>query len=222
MSQNVSALRPAVFLDRDGTIIVHVDHLNKPEQVRLLPGAAQAIHAMNKAGFLVIIFTNQAAIAKGKLTEGVLEEIHTTLKARLKKYNAHIDAIYYCPHHTEGIVEQYKKSCDCRKPDIGMITKAFKHHAIDSRQSFIIGDTTGDILAGNRAKLTTILVETGYGGTDALHPGKPDYTAKNLKKAYEVMKKHLRSHHGQSGGHQKSKTHGKDTKPARKLVRKSR
>jgi histidinol-phosphate phosphatase family protein len=183
--------RRAVFLDRDGTVnaLRFNEYIVHPRMMRLLPGAAQAIRAMNRLGYLVIIVTNQGVIAREKATHKGLEEIHGKLIARLKKHGAKIDAFYYCPHHPDGTQKELGIVCKCRKPEIGMIQDAVKEFGIDPKRSFMVGDTTGDILVGKRAGLTTILVGTGYGGKDKKHDVKADHTARNLTEAARIIKK---------------------------------
>lgn len=179
----------AVFLDRDGTINREVDVLRSACELRILRGAAKAIRALNKLGFLVVVITNQAVVARGWIKEKGVDRIHAVLVNRLKKRGAQIDAIYYCPHHPQANLKKYRLRCRCRKPNIGMILKAAKKLGIKIRGSFMVGDTTRDILAGKRARLKTILVKTGYGGEDGYHKNvKPDYVAKNLLEAVRIIK----------------------------------
>ncbi len=182
------ARKPAVFLDRDGVINKEVDHLNKVSDLRLLPGAARALATLNRLGFLVVVISNQGAVAKGMLTLEGLEEINCELLRRLALRGARIDAMYHCPHHPEATIEKYRVKCVCRKPSPGMILEAAKSLNIDLKKSFFIGDTTADILAGKRAGLATILVKTGYGGRDKKHEVKPDFVARNLADAVEYIK----------------------------------
>lgn len=181
--------RRAVFLDRDGVINKDVHHLNKVADLKLLRGSTEAIKALNRMEYLVVVISNQAAVAKGMLTLEGLDEIHAVLIQRLGARGATVDAIYYCPHHPEGTVKKHAIRCTCRKPNPGMILKALKKFAIDPKKSFMIGDTTSDILAGKRAKLRTILVKTGYGGRDRKHEVEPDFVVRNLAAAVEVVKK---------------------------------
>jgi mannose-1-phosphate guanylyltransferase / phosphomannomutase len=182
--------RPAIFLDRDGTIIRHVDFLHKASEVVLLPGAAKAIETMNKLGYLTVIVTNQPVVARGMITPEGVDEIHAVLIDRLGKKNAMIDAVYFCPHHPKANVRKYKIICKCRKPNIGMIMDATKKLNIDLKKSWMIGDSTRDTLVGNNAKLKTILVQTGHGGKDVWQfNGKPDYVAENLLEAVQIIKK---------------------------------
>lgn len=181
-------MKRAVFLDRDGVIIKEVDNLRRVSQLRLIPGAAKAIQALNKMGVLVIIITNQPVVARGWITEKELAHIHSILLKRLAKKGAKIDALYYCPHHPEANLKKYRQKCFCRKPNIGLIKKAIKDFSISIKKSFIIGDQTRDILTGKNAGLKTILIKTGYGGRDGKFNVKPDFEAKNLIKAIEIVK----------------------------------
>lgn len=179
----------AVFLDRDGTINREVDYLRSIRQLRILPGAAWAIQRLNRLGFLVIVISNQPVVGRGWLSEQALGKVHDELQRRLSRKGAKIDAIYYCPHHPDANLKQFRLNCDCRKPNTGMIKKALRDFDIDLRKSFLIGDRTGDILTGHRTGLQTILVKTGYGGSDNLHKVKPDAIAENLTEAVIIIKK---------------------------------
>lgn len=180
----------AVFLDRDGTINREVDVLRRLSQLKIFPKVAEAIQKLNKAGFLVVVITNQAVVARGWLTEKEIDKIHAVLIKRLAKNGAKIDAVYYCPHHPNANLKKYRLLCSCRKPKPGMILKAIKKYHIDRKKSFMIGDTTRDILAGKRAGLKTIIVRTGYGGKDGYHKNvKPDFVAKDLFGAVKIVQK---------------------------------
>jgi histidinol-phosphate phosphatase family protein len=181
-------MNKAVFLDRDGVINREVDVLRSLKQLRLLPRVAQAVRQLNKLGFLIIVVTNQPVIARGWLTKKGLEKIHQVLIERLAKKGARIDAIYYCPHHPNANLKKYRRRCQCRKPNIGLIKKAVKKFKINVKESFMVGDGTGDILAGQRAGLKTILVETGYAGKDGKYDIKPDFIIKNLNEAIKIIK----------------------------------
>lgn len=183
----------AVFLDRDGTINREVDYLRSIRQLRILPGAASSIKELNQLGFLVIIISNQPVVARGWLTEQGVDEIHIELLRRLTKKGAKINAIYYCPHHPSGRLKKYRTACDCRKPNTGLLKKAVRDFEIDLGKSFFIGDRTGDILAGQRVGTKTILVQTGYGGTDNLHNVKPDAIAKNLEEATSIIMRQFKN-----------------------------
>lgn len=155
--------------------------------MRLLPGAAKAIKTLNDLGYIVAVVTNQAVVGRGLITENELDEIHRVLTQRLSKGGAHLHWIYYCPHHPEAKIKRYRMKCHCRKPNVGMIRKAVKQFKINPKQSFLIGDTTRDILTGKRAGLTTILVKTGYGGKDGEYEIKPDFIARDLRGAVNIV-----------------------------------
>ncbi len=155
--------RPAVFLDRDGTLIREADYLRSPGQVRLLPRAAEAVRRLNDAGFAVVVATNQSGIARGLLTERDLDSIHTLLYNRLAKRAAHLDAVYFCPHHPSEGLPSYRRRCDCRKPAPGMILRAARELDLDLTRCFAVGDSQRDLAAGRTAGCRTVLVRTGYG-----------------------------------------------------------
>ena len=150
--------RRAVFLDRDGTLNVEVNYLHRTEDLVLVPGAAAAVRSLSQAGFLVIVVTNQAGIARGYYDETALHRLHAEIQRRLAAQGARIDAFYFCPHHPE-----FDGVCECRKPAPGMLKQAAQDHAIDLPGSWLIGDTSGDIGAGNAVGCRTILVRSGYG-----------------------------------------------------------
>ena len=162
-STEMPVARPAVFLDRDGTIVREVGYLRSPAQLRLLPRAASAIRRLNDAGFAVIITTNQSGIARGILTEADLALTNETLQRRLARYRAHIDAFYFCPHHPEVGPPEYRRRCRCRKPSPGMLLRAAREFDLDLARSFAVGDSARDLLAGRNAGARAILVRTGYG-----------------------------------------------------------
>ncbi len=157
--------RPAIFLDRDGTINKEVNLLNKPEQLQLLEGAAEAIRLINKSDYLTIIVTNQPVIARNLCSIEELEHIHATLETMLGKEGAYVNAIYYCPHHPDkGYPEErpeYKIDCECRKPRPGMLLQAAKDWNIDLSQSVMIGDSNRDFQVGKNAGCKdSIIIET--------------------------------------------------------------
>ena len=152
-----------IFLDRDGTINEEVEFLSTPDQLRLIPGSAEAIRDANAAGFNVFIITNQSGIARGLLSEQQLSDIHSHLLEILRTHQATIDAVFYCPHHPEMGAAPYRRECDCRKPRTGMLVRAAAEFNVDLTQSFVIGDRMFDIQAGNNAGCTSILVLSGYG-----------------------------------------------------------
>ena len=182
-------LRSAVFLDRDGTINVEVNHLRSASQLQLIAGAAEAVRAINSAGLLAVGITNQPVLARGEVSWQELRCIHAKLDQLLGGSNAYIDRIYVCPHHPDGgfvgEVAELKFQCQCRKPDTGLIDRAVRELSIDRRKSWVVGDSTSDILAGARAGLRTIMVRTGYAGLDGKHSVIPDYIVPDLAAAVD-------------------------------------
>src|SRR5438128_558099 len=134
------AVRPAVFLDRDGTIIEDVGNLHALEQIAFFPWSADAIRCLNSAGLPVVVITNQAGVARGLFTEQFVGETHARLSERLAEGGAHVDAYYYCPHHPGGTVAAHAKACDCRKPAGGLVDRAARDLGLDPARSFVVGD----------------------------------------------------------------------------------
>ena len=154
-ARNLKNKQKAIFLDRDGTINKMVGFVTKPEQFELIEGAAEAIKAINKSGYLAIVVTNQPVIARGDCTFEELQTIHDKMETELGKVGAFVDAIYVCPHHTdkgfEGERPEYKCNCDCRKPKPGLLQQAAKDFNIDLSESYMIGDSHRDVEAGEYA-----------------------------------------------------------------------
>jgi D-glycero-D-manno-heptose 1,7-bisphosphate phosphatase len=153
----------AVFLDRDGTVIEEVDYLASPDEVRLIPGAADAIARLNALRVPVVIVTNQAGVARGYFPESRVAEVHARLDQLLAARSAHVDRYYVCPHHPREGTAPYLRECDCRKPRPGMLLRAAAELRLDLSSSCLIGDKLSDLEAGAGAGCHTILVRTGYG-----------------------------------------------------------
>ena len=152
--------RPAVFLDRDGTLNREVNYLADPADLELIPGCAGALESLRASGFALVVATNQSGIARGLLTEEKLGVIHSRLEEML---GLRFDAIEYCPHQPEHGPPEYRKECRCRKPEPGMLQSAARRLDLDLRASWTIGDSERDLLAGQRAGTRGILVGTGKG-----------------------------------------------------------
>ena len=186
----------AVFLDRDNTLIEDPGYINHPDQVKLLDGVPEAIIELKDLGYKLVVVSNQSAVARGIVTEKVLNEIHDRLKQLLAEKGAFLDQIYYCPYHPDGVVRRYCKESNMRKPNPGMLLTAAEEMDIDLSQSWMIGDSTGDIEAGLRAGCRTIFIKHSwdcrsvYDGPDA---PKPRYSAVNLREATNIIKRHHRS-----------------------------
>ncbi|MBE33687.1 D-glycero-beta-D-manno-heptose-1,7-bisphosphate 7-phosphatase [bacterium] len=178
----------AIFLDRDGVINVDTSYIKSPDELVLYPFAAYAIKQLNEAGYIVVVVTNQSVIARNICTEKTLELIHEKLEAELKKEEAYVNKIYYCPHHPEGNGSDknnpYVKECECRKPKAGMLFQAKVEFNIDFSESFMVGDSECDIQAGITAGVKTIGVKTGNAVSGKT---KPDYIATDLLEAVKVI-----------------------------------
>lgn len=153
----------AVFLDRDGTINKEVTYLYRPEDLVILPGVPEAVKILRDNGFRILVVTNQAGIARGYYTVEHMHRLHRYLNEQLKRDGAWIDAFYYCPHHPEHGIGEYRKVCRCRKPDTGMFEMAEREYEIDKNHSYMIGDKRIDVQAGHNYGIKSILVGTGYG-----------------------------------------------------------
>lgn len=180
--------RPAVFLDRDGTINEELGYINHISRFKLLKESANGIKLLNEAGFLVFVVSNQSGAAKGYFPEKLIDEINTVMLADLSACGARIDKIYYCPHSVDGKVDSLRMECDCRKPKTGMIKSAMRDFNIDIFKSFVIGDRINDITFAHAAGLRGIMVKTGYGMGELEYilpyvENKPDYIADDLNDA---------------------------------------
>lgn len=164
-SRNLKNKQKAIFLDRDGTINKYVGFLRKVEQFELLNGVSKAIREINQSEYLAVVVTNQPVIARGEVTYEGLQKIHNKMETLLGKEGAYLDRIYYCPHHPnsgfEGEIKELKVDCDCRKPKPGLLLQAERDLNIDLEQSWMIGDSDSDILAGEAAGCKTIKIKEG-------------------------------------------------------------
>lgn len=142
---------PAIFFDRDGVLNEDIGYLYKKEDFRWMTGAIAAIKYCNDKGYLVFVITNQSGVARGYYTEDDIKILHQWMQAELGKYEAHIDAFFYCPHHLQGALSQYSDACGCRKPKTGMIEQAKERYAIDMENSVLIGDKESDMECAKNA-----------------------------------------------------------------------
>jgi D-glycero-D-manno-heptose 1,7-bisphosphate phosphatase len=153
--------RPAAFLDRDGVLIKDFGHVHKVADVVLVQGAVAAVKHLNDSGHYVFVVTNQAGVAKGYYPEVEVHRLHKWLNESFRGFGAHIDEFRYCPHHPEGLVDNYHRICDCRKPSPGMILDLMSRWDVDASSSFLIGDQTSDIRAAEAAGIPGFLFRTG-------------------------------------------------------------
>jgi D-glycero-D-manno-heptose 1,7-bisphosphate phosphatase len=187
--------RRAVFIDRDGTISEEVGYVNHPTRYRVFPFAAEALRALNEAGWLAVLVTNQAGVARGYFAEEMITKVHALLEQELAHEGARLDAIYYCPHHPSVGEPPYRLDCDCRKPKPGLITRAAAEFDIDLTHSWMIGDRYGDTELARNAGTRAALVLTGYGRGEFEHQRRtwqhqPDLIAENLLAAVrEILRR---------------------------------
>lgn len=177
--------RPAIFMDRDGTVCEEMGYVNHLSRSRLLPRSLDAIRLANEHGYLVIIATNQSGVARGLFPEEMVQAVHRQLRERVEAGGAHLDGIYFCPHHPREGASPWRADCDCRKPRPGMLRRAAAEHDIDLARSWMIGDGFPDIEAGKAAGVRVVQVLTGYGRGLVEHHqheyrARPDHTAEDL------------------------------------------
>jgi len=166
----VTTTRPAAFLDRDGTINVDAGYIDRLERLDLYPFAIDAIRLFRRAGYLVVVITNQAGVAQGLYGEDFVETTARFLADRAKLGDTRIDGHYYCPHSPDAVVERYRVDCECRKPKAGMARRAAEELGIDLARSVVIGDRWRDLAVAQAVGARGIMVKTGYGATEALRP----------------------------------------------------
>ena len=158
--------RPAVFLDRDGTMIEEVGYLDAIERIVWFPWSVDAIRALNRAGLAVVVTTNQSGVARQYFGEDFVQEVHRVLDERLAAGGARVDAYYYCPHHPDGSVEEYRRLCDCRKPAGGLVRRAAQDLELDPCRSFVVGDTWRDVGLARSVGARGVLLRSGRGAVE--------------------------------------------------------
>ena len=163
-------MKPAVFLDRDGTLIEERGYLDRMELLELFPWTTDALRLLKRAGYTLVVVTNQSAIARGVIDEAFLDQVHRELSTRLARGGATIDRYYYCPHLADAPVERYRQACRCRKPGPGMIEQACQELGLDPARSFMVGDRWLDVACGTGAGTRAIRVMTGHGAAEATTP----------------------------------------------------
>ena len=163
-------MRPAVFLDRDGTLIEERGYIDRLDMLTPFPWTADAVRLINQAGYAAVVITNQAAIGRGIIDESFLSQVHGSLDARLALGDARIDRYYYCPHHPDAALEQFRQVCRCRKPGPGMIEQACREMGLDPKRSVMVGDRWLDVRAGQAAGTRSVLLRTGHGAHEVDSP----------------------------------------------------
>lgn len=161
-------MRPAVFLDRDGTVIDEVGHLGEPDRVVLLPGVPKALRRLSEAGYALVVVTNQAGVARGYFTEDDVGAVNERTASLLEEEGVALDGCYHCPHHPD-----FTGACDCRKPLPGMLLRAADDLELDLSRSWMVGDHPSDAEAGAAAGARPIMVRTGHGLLPGANHGPP-------------------------------------------------
>ena len=186
--------RRAAFIDRDGTISEEVGYINHPSRFRVFPYSAAAIKLLNEAGWLAVVITNQAGVARGYFSEAMIQTVHESLERDLDGQGAKLDAIYYCAHHPAVGEPPYRLDCDCRKPKPGLVWRAAEEMNIDLDASWMIGDRYSDIELARNAGVRSAFVLSGYGRGEWEHQQadwkqQPDLVAENLLEAVTMITK---------------------------------
>ena len=184
--------RRAVFMDRDGTISEEVGYVNHPSRYRVFPYSAEAVRILNESGWLAILVTNQAGVARGYFSEDVIGTVHDVLRRELESAGAHLDAIYYCAHHPNVGEPPYRLDCHCRKPKPGLIRRAAAEFDVDLGRSWMIGDRYSDTELARNAGTRAAFILSGYGRGEweyqrALWEHQPDLVAEDLLEAVKKI-----------------------------------
>jgi D-glycero-D-manno-heptose 1,7-bisphosphate phosphatase len=181
----------AIFLDRDGVLVKEVYFLYQMEDINILPSVPLALNKLKKAGFKLIVVSNQPVIARGMASEKQVVAINNEIQNQIiKSGGPKLDSVFFCPHHPNAHVQKYRNECQCRKPRTGMIQEAATQHNIDLKKSYMIGDRITDVIAGHKANCKTILLTTGAHAEPPIEAldeidlsTKPSYTAAGLLEA---------------------------------------
>ena len=161
---------PAVFLDRDGTLNEDVGYLERIERLHLFPWSIDAIRILRRAGYSVVVLTNQTGVGRGMLREAFVGETLAFIQARLSAVGQRLDGHYFCPHDPHAPLEAYRRACDCRKPRPGMVHRAVRELDLDLGRSVVVGDKWSDVALARHTGMRGLLVRTGYGATQAAAP----------------------------------------------------
>lgn len=181
-------MNKAAFIDKDGTLVYDVPYNVDPLLIRFQEGAFAALKMLKEQGYLLVMISNQSGVAYGYFSEEALEAVKDAIQSALRNVGVQFDGFYFCPHHPDGIVNQYAIRCGCRKPEPGLILKAAEDLRIDCSQSWMIGDILNDVEAGNRAGCRTIMVNNGY-ETEWVRNAyrEPDYTVSTIIEAASII-----------------------------------
>lgn len=178
----------AVFLDKDGTLIEDVPYNVDPERIQLTRGAVEGLQVLSRVGYELIVISNQSGVARGYFPEEALVAVEERLRQMLAEVGVQLSGFYYCPHHPDGVVQEFAIACSCRKPEPALLLRAAAERGIDLRKSWFMGDILNDVEAGRRARCRTILIDNGNETEWDLSAGRsPHYTVANLAEAAQVI-----------------------------------
>ncbi|MCC8395476.1 HAD family hydrolase [Paraburkholderia sp. MMS20-SJTR3] len=177
-------IQPAVFIDKDGTLLEDVPYNVDPALMRFAPGAREGLALLAAYPLTLFVISNQAGVALGKFDEAALLDVENRLRHMFAECGAKLAGVYWCPHHPQGSVARYALACGCRKPAPGMLLRAAHEHGLDLARSWFIGDILDDVEAGNRAGCHTVLLDNGHETEWRIGPQRvPDMRAANLHEA---------------------------------------
>lgn len=177
---------PALFLDRDGTL-VHARHYpSRPEELILYADLGPGLRRLQAAGFRLVLITNQSGIARGFFDHAALDLMHEHVRRELVALGVRLDGVYHCPHHPEGSVAAWAIGCDCRKPAPGLIHRAAADLDLDLARSWFVGDILDDVEAGRRAGCRTVLVDLGSESPPKTPLRRPDHVARDTPHALRL------------------------------------
>ncbi|HLA79038.1 MAG TPA: HAD family hydrolase [Vicinamibacteria bacterium] len=185
-------MKPAIFMDRDGTLSHEIGYVNHPSRFRLYAYSVDAVRLINDSPYLAVVVTNQAGVARGYFPESLIHEVHDSIRADMEAGGARLDAIYYCPHHPSVGEPPYRHDCDCRKPRPGLLHRAAAELDVDLARSWVIGDRHGDLQLAWNVGARGAMVRSGYGlGELTYHaprwPRQPDLTAEHVLEAVRLI-----------------------------------
>jgi histidinol-phosphate phosphatase family protein len=181
-------MKRVVFFDKDGTLIEDVPYNCDLTRMRLLPGVAEGLQVLSKAGYRLAVISNQAGVAYGFFTEQFLTAAERRLRALLDDAGVPLDGFYYCPHHPDGKIDTYAVSCECRKPKAGLLRRAAAELGVDLRECWMVGDILDDIEAGRRAGCRTVLIDNGHETEWVWSPDRePHVVATDVRRAADCI-----------------------------------
>jgi D-glycero-D-manno-heptose 1,7-bisphosphate phosphatase len=179
--------QPALFLDRDGTLVHPRHYPSQPDELQLYDGMGDGLRRLQSAGFRLVVITNQAGLARGYFGAADLNAMHEHLARELARFDIKLDGVYHCPHHPDGVVPGLAIVCDCRKPQPGLLLRAAAEQQIDLPRSWFVGDILDDVEAGHRAGCRTVLVDLGTEPPPPTELRRPDMVARNTPHALALI-----------------------------------